>query len=36
MIGDGDMWSIEHEVYRNDLIDAIYAMILQLKEEGII
>ena len=36
MIGDGDMWSIEHEVYRNDLIDALYAMILQLKEEGVI
>lgn len=34
MIGDGDMWSIEHEVYRNDLIDALYAMILQLKEKG--
>jgi hypothetical protein len=33
MIGDGDMWSIEHEVYRNDLIDALYAMILQLKEK---
>ena len=36
MIGDGDMWSIEHEVYRNELIDALYAMILQLKEEGVI
>lgn len=33
MIGDGGMWSIEHEVYRNDLIDALYAMILQLKEK---
>lgn len=36
MIGDGDMWSIEHEVYRTDLINALYAMILQLKEEGVI
>jgi hypothetical protein len=33
MIGDGDMWSIEHEVYRNDLIDALYDMIVKLKEE---
>lgn len=36
MIGDGDMWSIEHEVFRTDLINALYAMILQLKEEGVI
>jgi hypothetical protein len=36
MIGDGDMWSIEHEVYRNDLIDALYDMIVKLKEEGVI
>ena len=36
LIGDGDMWSIEHEVYRNELIDALYAMIVELKEEGVI
>ena len=36
MIGDGDMWSIEHEVYRNELIDAIYDMIVKLKEEEVI
>ena len=36
MIGDGDMWSIEHEVYRNDLIDALYEMHVTLKEEGVI
>ena len=36
MIGDGDMWSIEHEVYRNELIDALYDMVVKLKEEGII
>jgi hypothetical protein len=36
MIGDGDMWSIEHEVYRDDLIDALYDMILKLKAEGVI
>ena len=36
IIGDGDMWSIEHEVYRNDLIDALYDMIIRLKEEGVI
>lgn len=32
MIGDGDMWSIEHEVYRNNLVDALYEMIVKLKE----
>lgn len=36
MIGDGDMWSIEHEVYRNELIDALFAMVVKLKEEGVI
>ena len=36
MIGDGDMWSIEHEVYRNELIDALYDMVIKLKEEGVI
>ena len=36
MIGDGDMWSIEHEVYGNELIDVLYNMILKLKEEGVI
>lgn len=36
MLGDGDMWSIEYEVYRNDLVDALYEMIVKLKEEGII
>ena len=36
LIGDGDMWSIEHEVYRNDLIDALYDMIIRLKEEGVV
>lgn len=36
MIGDGDMWSIEHEVYRNELIDALYDMVVELKEEGVI
>ena len=36
MLGDGDMWSIEHEVYRNELIDALYNMIVKLKEEGVI
>lgn len=36
MIGDGDMWSIEHEVYRNELIDALYDMCVLLKEEGVI
>lgn len=34
MIGDGDMWLIEHEVYSNDLIDALYNMIVELKEKG--
>ena len=36
MIGDGDMWSIEHEVYRNEHIDALYNMIVKLKENGVI
>lgn len=36
LIGDGDMWSIEHEVYRTDLVDALYGMIVKLKEEGVI
>lgn len=36
MIGDGDMWSIEHEVYRNDLVDALYDMVVRLKERGVI
>lgn len=36
MIGDGDKWSIEHEVYRNELIDALYDMCVKLKEEGVI
>ena len=36
LIGDGDMWSIEHEVYRTELIDALYDMIIKLKEEGVI
>ena len=36
LIGDGDMWSIEHEIYSNELIDALYDMILKLKEEEII
>lgn len=36
LIGDGDIWSVEHEVYRNDLIDALYNMIIMLKEEGVI
>ena len=35
LIGDGDMWSIEHEVYRTELIDALYDMVIKLKEEGI-
>lgn len=36
IIGDGDMWSIEYEVYRSELIDALYAMVVKLKEEGVI
>lgn len=36
MLGDGDMWSIEHEVYRNDLVDALYEMAVILKEKGVI
>ena len=36
MIGDGDMWCIEHEVYRNDLVDALYEMAVKLKEKGVI
>ena len=36
MIGDGDMWSVEYELYRKELIDALYAMIVKLKEEGVI
>lgn len=36
MIGDGDMWSIEYEVYRNEIIDALYDMIVKLKEEVIL
>jgi hypothetical protein len=36
MIGDGDMWSIEREVYRNNLIDALYDMIVKLKEKKLI
>ena len=36
MIGDGDMWSIKHEIYRNELIDALYEMLVKLKEEEII
>lgn len=36
LIGDGDMWSVEHEVYRNDLVDALYNMIIKLKEDGVI
>lgn len=31
-----DMWSIEYEVYRTELIDALYDMIVKLKEEGVI
>lgn len=34
MIGDGDMWSVEYEIYRSELIDALFAMIIKLKEEG--
>ena len=36
LIGDGDMWSIEHEVYRTELIDALYEMIIRLKEDKVI
>lgn len=36
MIGDGDMWSVEYELYRKELIDALYMMILRLKEDGVI
>jgi hypothetical protein len=36
MIGDGDIWSIEHEVYENNIVDALYYMILRLKEEEVI
>lgn len=36
MIGDGDMWSVEYEVYRSELIDAIFALIVILKEEEVI
>lgn len=34
MISDGDMWSIEYELYRGELIDALYDMCVQLKEAG--
>lgn len=36
IIGDGDMWSIEYEVYRSELIDALYEMVVKLKEDGVI
>lgn len=36
MIGDGDMWSVEYELYRKELIDALYDMIVKLKEKGVI
>ena len=36
IIGDGDMWSIEYEVYRSELIDSLFAMAVKLKEEGVI
>ncbi len=36
MIGDGDMWSVEYELYRKELIDALYDMIVKLKEEKLI
>ena len=36
MIGDGDIWSIEYEVYRGELIDALYEMCIKLKKEGVI
>lgn len=36
MIGDGDMWSVEYTIYRVELIDALYDMVIKLKEEGVI
>lgn len=36
MIGDGDMWSVEYETYSAELIDALYDMVIKLKEEGVI
>lgn len=36
MIGDGDMWSVEYEIYSAELIDALYDMVVKLKEEGVI
>lgn len=36
MIGDGDMWSVEYELYRKELIDALFDMIVKLKEEMVI
>lgn len=36
MISDGDIWSVEYELYRKELIDALYAMVVKLKEEGVI
>lgn len=36
MISDGDMWSVERELYRGELIDALYEMIIKLKEEKLI
>lgn len=36
MIGDGDMWNVEYELYRKELIDALYEMIIKLKEEELI
>jgi hypothetical protein len=34
--GDGFMWIIKHDTYSTELIDAIFEMLIELKEEGVI
>lgn len=36
MISDGDMWSVEYELYRGELIDALYGMVVKIKKEDVI
>jgi hypothetical protein len=36
MIGDSGMWNVEYELYRKELIDALYDMVVKRKEEGMI
>lgn len=34
--GDGFMWTIKRKTYSTELIDAIFEMLIELKEEGVI